>query len=40
MGREGLDRLIDWWLSRPDGFLRVSALFAATFGGFLIYVAT
>jgi multisubunit Na+/H+ antiporter MnhG subunit len=40
MGRERLDSLIDWWLSRPDGLLRLSALFAATFGGFLIYVAT
>ena len=39
MGRERLDGLIDWWLSRPDGLLRLSALFAATFGGFLIYVA-
>ena len=39
MGRERLDRLVDWWLSRPDGLLRLSALFAATFGGFLIYVA-
>ena len=40
MGRERLDRLIGWWLSRSDGLLRVSALFAATFGVFLIYVAT
>jgi hypothetical protein len=40
VGRERLDNFIDWWLSRPDGLLRVSALFAATFGGFLIYVAT
>lgn len=40
MGRERLDGLIDWWLSRSDGLLRSSALFAATFGGFLIYVAT
>ena len=40
MGRERLDRLVDWWLSRADGVLRVSALFAAAFGGFLVYVAT
>lgn len=40
MGRERLDRLVDWWLSRPDGLLRLSAVFAATFGGFLVYVAT
>jgi len=40
MGRARLDRLIDWWLSRSDGLLRVSALFAAGFGAFLVYVAT
>lgn len=40
MGRERLDRLIDWWLSRSDGVLRVSALFAAAFGAFLVYVGT
>lgn len=39
MGRARLDRLIGWWLSRPDGVLRVSALFAAGFGAFLVYVA-
>ena len=40
MGRERLDRLIGWWLSRSDGLLRLSALFAAAFGVFLVYVAT
>ncbi len=40
MGRERLDRMIAWWLSRPDGLLRVSALFVATFGAYLVYVAT
>jgi hypothetical protein len=40
MGRERLDRLIGWWLSRSDGLLRVSALFAAAFGVFLVYAAT
>lgn len=39
MGRARLDRLIEWWLSRSDGLLRVSALFAAGFGAFLVYVA-
>ncbi len=39
MGRERLDRLVEWWLARPDGLMRVSALFAATFGAFLVYVA-
>lgn len=40
MGRARLDKLIDWWLSRPDSLLRLSALFAASFGAFLVYVAT
>ena len=40
MGRERLDGLIGWWLSRSDGLLRLSALFAAVFGGYLVYVAT
>lgn len=39
MGRDRLDRLISWWLSRSDGLLRVSALFAAAFGAYLVYVA-
>jgi len=39
MGRERLDRLVGWWLSRPDGLLRTSALFAAAFGVYLVYVA-
>lgn len=39
MGRERLDRLVDWWLARSDGLLRLSTFFAAAFGGFLIYVA-
>lgn len=39
MGRARLDKLIDWWLSRSDSLLRVSALFAAVFGAYLVYVA-
>ncbi|MCP5089374.1 MAG: hypothetical protein GY949_00470 [Gammaproteobacteria bacterium] len=39
MGRERLDRLVDWWLARSDGLFRLSTFFAAAFGGFLIYVA-
>jgi hypothetical protein len=39
MGRERLNALVDWWLACSDGLLRLSAFFAATFGGFLIYVA-
>lgn len=40
MGQERLDRLVNWWLSRSDGLLRASALFAGVFGAFLIYVST
>lgn len=39
MGRDRLDKLINWWLSKPDGVLRVSALFAASFGAYLTWVA-
>ena len=39
MGRERLDKLINWWLSKSDGLLRVSALFAAVFGAYLTWVA-
>ena len=39
MGRTRLDKFVDWWLSRPDSVLRVSALFAAVFGAYLVYVA-
>ena len=39
MGRERLDRLVDWWLASSDSLLRLSTFFAAAFGGFLVYVA-
>lgn len=39
MGRDRLDRLIGWWLAQSDSVLRVSALFAAAFGGYLVFVA-
>jgi uncharacterized membrane protein YqgA involved in biofilm formation len=39
MGRERLNKLVDWWLARPHGLLRLSTAFAAAFGGFLVYVA-
>ena len=39
MGRKRLDDLVDWWLSRSDSLLRVSALFVAAFGGYLVFVA-
>ncbi len=40
MGRERLDRLVTWWLTRPDSLMRVSTAVAALFGAFLVYVAT
>lgn len=39
IGRERLDKLVDWWLARSDSVLRASALLAAGFGAFLVYVA-
>jgi hypothetical protein len=39
MGRNRLDKLIGWWLRKPDGVLRISALFAAAFGSYLVFVA-
>ena len=39
VGRARLDRLIDWWLSKPDGVLRISALCATAFGAYLTWVA-
>jgi len=40
MGRERLDGLVTWWLTRSDALLRLSATFAGLFGAFLVYVAT
>jgi multisubunit Na+/H+ antiporter MnhG subunit len=40
LGRARLDRFVDWWLVRPDGVMRMSGLFAAAFGAYLVYVAT
>jgi hypothetical protein len=40
MGRERLDRMVNWWLALSNGILRVSAAFAAAFGAYLVYVAT
>ena len=40
MGQARLDRFVDWWLARPDAVMRVSCLFAAAFGAYLVYVST
>lgn len=39
MGRDSLDRLVDWWLGRGDGLMRLGALFAMMFGMFLVHAA-
>ncbi len=40
MGRDRLDRLVTWWLTRPNSLMRLSTAMAALFGAFLVYVAT
>ncbi len=40
MGRQRLDGLVTWWLTRSDALLRFSAALAGLFGAFLVYVAT
>jgi len=39
MGRESLDRLVNWWLGRGDGLLRLGASLAMLFGVFLVHVS-
>jgi hypothetical protein len=39
LGPRRLDRLVDWWLARPDGLMRVSMLCASAFGAYLVFVA-
>jgi hypothetical protein len=39
MGRESLDRLVDWWLGRGDGLVRLGTLFAMLFGVFLVHAS-
>jgi hypothetical protein len=39
MGRERLDRLVDWWMALGDGVLRLGMLFALLFGAFLVHVS-
>jgi hypothetical protein len=39
MGREWLDRMIDWWMARGDGVLRIGMLFAMLFGAFLVHAS-
>ena len=37
LGRERLRTMIDWWISRPGGFIRAWSLVAVAFGVFLGY---
>ena len=39
VGHERVQRLLEWWIARPDGFMRVWGLLAVAFGAFLVYVA-
>jgi hypothetical protein len=39
MGRERLDRLVDWWMALRDGMLRIGMLFALLFGAFLVHAS-
>ena len=39
LGPRRLDRLVDWWLAKPDGLMRVSMLCAGAFGAYLVFVA-
>ena len=36
--QQRMDRIIDYWLRKPDNFLRVWSVFAFAFGAFFIYV--
>jgi uncharacterized protein YjeT (DUF2065 family) len=38
IGRGRLDRIIDYWMRKPDNFLRSWSVFAIVFGAFFIYV--
>ena len=40
MGRKRLDSLVDGQPAKSDSVLRISALFAATCGGYLVFAAT
>jgi hypothetical protein len=40
LGFERLRAIVDWWLSRPHGFVRAWALLAMALGGFLVYAGT
>ncbi|MBN2284682.1 MAG: hypothetical protein JXO48_12415 [Deltaproteobacteria bacterium] len=37
MGAARLGKLVNWWLARPDGFLRAWAVAAAVFGALIVW---
>lgn len=37
VGQQRLDSFIEWWLTRPPAVIRISALFAVSFGLLLVY---
>ena len=39
MGRERLDRLVDWWMALNDTVLRLGMVFAFFFGAFLVHAS-
>lgn len=39
VGRERALRFVDWWLAKPDSFIRAWSLPTCAFGAFLIYAA-
>ena len=39
MGRDRLDRMIDWWMALGNAVLRIGMLFATAFGAFLVYAS-
>ena len=40
VGQGRMDRIIDYWMRKPDNFLRSWSVFAIAFGAFFIYVTT
>ena len=39
LGYERSRKFVEWWMARPDGFVRGWSLVAGVFGAFLIYAA-
>jgi hypothetical protein len=37
LGLSRFQRFVQWWAARPEGVIRAWSVFAAAFGGFLLY---